>query len=322
MFDTPILYLIFNRPNLTKITFQSIRSIKPKKLFIAADGPRKGIFEDKEKCQEVREIVSKIDWFCDVKFLFRDENLGCGKAVSEAITWFFSNVDEGIILEDDCFPDESFFYFCSVLLNKYRDNEKIMHIGSNNFQNGIKRGNSDYYFSTIPHIWGWATWKRALDKYNFDLNLFSSNYFFDILKTVYKNKYLINYWIDKFISMSMHEIDTWDYQWHFAILKYQGIAISPNKNLVSNKGFGLDSTHTNIIDPLVSDLNRNSIFHIKHPKRVKICHKADLYTYVNIYKIKKIELYYQKINKKNILKKIKKIYHIVFSRYVFILNKK
>ena len=151
MFNTPILFLIFNRPDLTKQVFDKIREIKPLHLFIAADGPRGDKYEDQELCRKTKEIVSLIDWECEIKTLFRDENLGCGRAVSEAISWFFEHVEEGIILEDDCLPSSTFFNYCEILLEKYRWDNNIMHIGGTNFQNGIKRGNADYYFSKIPH---------------------------------------------------------------------------------------------------------------------------------------------------------------------------
>lgn len=320
MFDTPILYLIFNRLDLTKITFPSICNIKPKKLFIAADGPRFGNQYDENNCILVREyVLSSIDWDCEVNVLFRESNLGCGKAVSSAITWFFSNVEEGIILEDDCMPDKSFFYYCSDLLHKYRYNEKIMHIGSNNFQNGIKRGNSDYYFSSIPHIWGWASWNRAWKKYDFELKKYNPENFIEILEKVYVHQCLIDYWVNIFNLTSRYEIDTWDYQWHFAILKFQGIAISPNINLVSNKGFSIDSTHTKVFDPLVSDLKRSSIIEIKHPPKIIISTKADLYTYINIYKIKCLKKWYQKLHIKHRFIKIAKMIKQIFSNY-FVLN--
>ena len=159
--DTPILFLVFNRPDTTSKVFQRIREIQPLKLFIAADGPRPEKEGEKEKCETVkRSVLENIDWPCEVKTLFRNNNLGCGKAVSNAITWFFQNVEEGIILEDDILPDKSFFNFCKDLLEKYRYDERIKVIGGSNIHKkaGIK---DSYYFSSICRIWGWASWRRV-----------------------------------------------------------------------------------------------------------------------------------------------------------------
>lgn len=139
MLETPILLLIFNRPDTTQEVFDAIKQAKPKRLFIAADGPRGEKPGEFEKCQAARKIVEQVDWECDFQGLFRENNLGCKKAVSSSISWFFDKVDEGIILEDDCLPDPSFFQFCEELLKHYRNNPKIMHISGNNFQCGRKR---------------------------------------------------------------------------------------------------------------------------------------------------------------------------------------
>ena len=173
-FKTPILFLIFNRPDLTDIVFKRIREVKPKYLYIAADGPRLTHPDDFEKCKRAREIVlNLIDWQCELKILFRNENLGCGKAISEAITWFFNHVEEGIVLEDDTFPSLSFFTFTSWALNKYRNNKNVMLITGTNFQLGKKRGLGDYYFSYYPNSWGWASWKRAWSFYEYTVKNFS-----------------------------------------------------------------------------------------------------------------------------------------------------
>ena len=237
MFDTPILYLIFNRPNLVEITFSAICEIKPKKLFIAADGPRLDNLDDVLNCMLARQyVLSKIDWECDVKTLFRDTNYGCGIAVSSAISWFFEDVEEGIILEDDCLADKSFFNFCALLLNKYRSNHKILHINGSNHQFGIKRGFSDYYYSVYPHIWGWATWKRAWNLYDFkmsDFRLYQHKNYFKKYAQISLMMYVFN-----------SKIDTWDIQWVYSVFKYKGLVITPNINLITNVGFDENATHT------------------------------------------------------------------------------
>jgi threonyl-tRNA synthetase len=170
MFNTPILFLVFKRPDTTERVFEQIRSIRPAFLYLAADGPRNDKSGEKETCKKVREIVlSNIDWECEVNTLFRDENLGCGKAVSQAITWFFEHEEEGIILEDDCLPDASFFQYCAELLKKYRTEEKVMTISGSNLLGYPWKVNGQSYFWGQGGIWGWATWKRAWSLYDFKM---------------------------------------------------------------------------------------------------------------------------------------------------------
>ena len=166
---SPILFLVFNRPDVTQRVFDAIRQARPPKLYIAADGPRKNKVGEVERCALVQEIVSQVDWPCEVSKLIRQENLGCKIAISSAIDWFFSKEPEGIILEDDCLPHPDFFPYCDELLERYRNNERVGMISGDNFQNGIKRGDGDYYFSQFCHIWGWASWARAWKKYDANL---------------------------------------------------------------------------------------------------------------------------------------------------------
>lgn len=162
----PTLFLIFNRPDLTAEAFSRIREAAPSQLFVAADGPCAGHPEDENLCQQARDVATRVDWDCDVHTLFRDENLGCKEAVSSAITWFFEHVEAGIILEDDCVPDLSFFPYCGKLLSRYAEDERIFAIGGNNFQPQGREYTASYYYSVYVHIWGWATWRRAWKHYD------------------------------------------------------------------------------------------------------------------------------------------------------------
>jgi hypothetical protein len=243
MFDTPILFLIFNRPEVTKITFERLKELKPYKLYVAADGPRAHKANEIELCEQTRAIIKNIDWKCELKTLFREQNIGCGKAVSEAITWFFNEEEAGIIMEDDILPDISFFNYCAYMLNYYKNDETVMHIGGSNYLYQHKTKYS-YIFSPIPFIWGWATWKRAWRKYDFSMKDF---YLFAREETIYQyypDKKLAEYWLNNFRQMYYNQIDTWDYQWVFCIYINNGMAIIPSVNLVSNIGFGSDATHT------------------------------------------------------------------------------
>jgi hypothetical protein len=282
MFNTPILFLIFNRPIITKIVFERLREIKPRYLYIAADGPREDHNNEFLICKQTRDIVlNGIDWDCQVKTLFREKNLGCGRAVSEAITWFFQNIEEGIIVEDDCLPSISFFNFCSNLLEKFRFNENIYIISGNNFQKK-QRSSSSYYFSAYGHIWGWATWRRAWNKYNLSLKGISNERFKECLNLYFHTKREIEYWYERFITMKYNPIDTWDYQWLFILWMNGGINILPNLNLVKNIGFNEEATHTKGKTEKMLDMESFEIGKIMHPELIAINKKADLYTFDTI----------------------------------------
>ena len=246
---TPILLIIFNRPDTTQQVFNAIRQAQPRQLFVAADGPREDKDGEAEKCQRTREIVKQVDWDCEVRTLFQEKNLGCGLGPVTAINWFFENAEEGIILEDDCLPHPGFFVFCETLLDYYRDNEKIMHISGNNFQYGRKRGNASYYFSTYTHNWGWATWRRAWKHFDF------------------------------YCTSAEHRKHVWDKQWEISARKQGGLAILPNVNLVSNIGFGPDATHTFGAARYANLSTQSLAFPLVHPKRISRNKAADRYTY-------------------------------------------
>lgn len=167
--NCPVLFLIFNRPDTTRKVFAEIRRAKPARLYIAADGPRKERTTDIALCEQTRDIINEIDWPCQSYTLYRKENLGCKLAVSSAINWFFEREESGIILEDDCLPHPTFFKFCEIMLERYKDDTRVMHIGGSNFQEGMIRGDGDYYYSKWTPVWGWASWRRAWK--NYDVNM-------------------------------------------------------------------------------------------------------------------------------------------------------
>ncbi|MDR7372333.1 FkbM family methyltransferase [Flavobacterium aquidurense] len=304
MFKTPILFLIFNRPDTTQQVFDEIKKQKPRYLFVAADGARSHVVDDKDKCQTTREIVlNNIDWDCEVKTLFRDENLGCGVAVSEAISWFFENVEQGIILEDDSLPHSSFFRYSETLLERYRNDEGVMMISGNNFQKGIVRGDGSYYFSEYAHIWGWATWKKSWLKYDFKMKNWPNFQENRLLSKCNGDRDQYTYWCNVFQKTYEGEIDTWDYQWMFAIWYSGGITILPNVNLISNIGFGNDATHTRGYSPF-SNLKTQDIGAILHPKSIKVDKKADRYTSAKVFNIPKNKKLTYKGLKKDLKRKL------------------
>ena len=281
-FATPVLFMVFNRPETTRRVMDAIRKVRPAKLYIAADGPRENVIDDIEKCKDVRDIVSQVDWDCSVTTLFREENLGCGKGPSSAMSWFFEQEEEGIILEDDCLPSESFFFFCSDLLERYRYDTRIMEIGGTNFEKEKVRGKEySYFFSNMIYIWGWATWRRAWKLYNYEMahynEITSKRYLDGHFDFAYEVEHF-NYIFEK-----MHTGDkrtsrktVWDYQWQFICKINSGLVIVPEKNLVTNLGFGADATNTK--NPVGAGHNlklEEMNFPLKHPEFVMVNKKRD-----------------------------------------------
>jgi hypothetical protein len=286
-FHTPILFLIFNRPDTTEKAFEIIKKMKPEKLFVSADGPRPHKAGEKEKCDRTRKIIERVDWKCEVHKNFSDENLGCKKGVVKGINWFFENVEEGIIIEDDCILDDSFFPFVQQLLERYRNDERIMHIGAANFQDGKKRGEASYYFSKFCHVWGWATWRRAWKHYDVQIKSFSEFKEKQLIKNILPDKKMQNHWLKLFQTVYDNALDTWDFQWVYTVWEQKGISIIPNVNLVSNIGFGEEATHTRDSEHILAENKSGSVTELIHPKIMEINEDADRYTfYHKIYQSK------------------------------------
>lgn len=273
---TPILFLIFNRPEPTQRVFEEIRKARPEKLFVAADGPRTNYSDDIDRCKEARMISLKIDWPCEVKTLFRDNNLGCKIAVSSAIDWFFENVEAGIILEDDCLPDPSFFPFCEELLGRYRDNESVMMVSGFNAGGSSSAGDS-YLFSKYAAIWGWASWRRAWKHYDVSTKSWADAGVRDRIKMRIGDKQV---WRSKqwtYDQLYAGTKDTWDYQWEYAILLNSGLSVVPGVNLIENIGVGSQATHTTLDQnhalPQRSSMDRP----LQHPPQIAANPEYDSY---------------------------------------------
>jgi hypothetical protein len=246
-------------------------------LYIVADGPRPNVKEDIEKCKTVREIASQVDWDCTVTKLFRDENFGCGKGPSAAISWFFEQEEEGIILEDDCVPSSSFFFFCAEMLERYRYDTRIMEIGGTNFENDNVRGRDySYFFSSMIYIWGWATWRRAWNLYDYEMGhykeIVNKHYLDGHFDFAYEVEHF-NYIFEKMYcgDERTNRKTVWDYQWQFICKINSGLIIVPEKNLITNLGFGADATNTK--NPLGAghDLKMEEMeFPLKHPPFVMV----------------------------------------------------
>jgi hypothetical protein len=283
-FSSPILLLIFNRPQVTQQVFNKIKEVKPQYLYVAADGPRANVPHEAAICEETRKIIDQVDWECEVKTLFRDKNLGCGFAVCSAISWFFDQVEEGIVLEDDCLPNASFFPFCSELLQKYRDDDKIFLISGTNMQNGIKRSDDSYYFSQYPITWGWASWRRAWKRFSYNIQDLDQVFKSAGLNHVFQSSQEKSYWREKLKKGVTEKDKIWDYQWWYAIWKNKGIAIVPNTNLIVNLGFRNTGSHIFLSDCIREPSTSSSmLFPLTHPINKIINFEADKFTYKNAY---------------------------------------
>lgn len=274
-FETPILFMIFKRPQATEKVFQAIKKVEPKVLYVAADGPRDE--KEKEKCLQTREIINGIDWKCEVKTLYREKNLGCKMAVSSAIDWFFDSVESGIILEDDCVPHKSFFYYCEELLGRYKDDNRIFAITGTNLQ---KQRNIpySYYFSKHLHVWGWATWKRVWKQYDKEMKLWPTIKEKKLLCELYPEKFERKYWTHIFDKVYNHGIDTWDYQLSFLCKIHNALIIAPQNNLISNIGFHMEATHTKTESDASELPTKELLFPLTHPPFVIRDVSADTFT--------------------------------------------
>lgn len=282
-FETPILMLIFNRPDTTQKVFDQIKKIKPKVLYISGDGPREGKDEDKILCQKTRDIVKQVDWECDIKTNFYEKNLGCRNAPPSGITWFFNNVKQGIILEDDCLPDLSFFNFCEDLLNKYKNNTDVFIISGDNFLFDKIKINESYYFTRLVHIWGWASWKRAWKHYDLEMKDFPIFKKENKIKEILDEKRNMNYFLTIFEEHYNNKPNTWDWQWVYSIWNKNGICIAPSINLISNIGFNIDATHTIDADDKDSNIPTKTLtFPLKHPVSIEVNKIADNYEISNM----------------------------------------
>ncbi|MDR3440695.1 hypothetical protein [Telmatospirillum sp.] len=273
----PVIFLIFNRPAVTARTFAAIREARPPRLLIVADAPRPDRPGEDRLCAETRRIAEAVDWPCEVLHNYAETNMGCGRRISSGITWAFEQVEEAIVLEDDCLPDPSFFPFCAEMLERYRDDPRVMLISGDNFHGGKRRGPADYFFSRYHHIWGWASWRRAWLHYEFSLESWPARRDDGWLATITKDRLIGDYWRECFDAVHQGRIDTWDYQWLYSAWVAGGLCIAPNVNLIANIGFGPGATHTTEVNPRLLPPVGQMTFPLRHPATVAPCPSADRY---------------------------------------------
>jgi len=267
---TPVALFIFNRPDTTKKVFGEIRKAEPERLFVIADGPRENVKIDNELCKITREITENIDWDCKVTRDYAIENYGLRKRVSSGLTQMFKSVDEAIILEDDCVPHQSFFPFCQELLERYRDEEKVMMISGNNFLGKLEQKECSYHFSAFNYIWGWATWKRAWGLYDDGMNDWNDLKEGDFLNNIFQDDASVKYFRTIFQEVYEEKINSWAYRWLYSMLRKDGLSIVPSINLVTNIGFGKHATNTKGPGKSSSVYSSNEIvFPLIHPQNIE-----------------------------------------------------
>lgn len=263
-FSTPVVFIIFNRPDTTARVFAEIAKAKPPKLLVVADGPRKNKQGEAEKCAATRAIINQVDWPCEVLTNYSDVNLGCKNRVSSGLNWVFEQVEEAIILEDDCLPDPTFFRFCEDMLLRYSSDSRIMMVCGTNYLLNVDDLPESYFFSNYYPIWGWATWRRAWKSYDIDMNGWELHKQRKQLEWIYSKKQIADYY-EAMFGLIRNGFNTWDIQWWFACIFQHGLSIVPRGNLISN--IGATGTHTNTQGNLHLDMptypfNTNVI----HPK--------------------------------------------------------
>lgn len=274
--NTPLLLIAWRRPHTLRQVIDAIRPVAPKRLYVACDGPNHERPGEAEKVAASRAVIElEIDWPCQIERLYSDVNQGCRLGVSRAITWFFEQVEEGIILEDDCVPHPDFFGYCTSVLTRYRYNSRVWGVCGSNFQNGLKWGKGSYYFSTYPDPWGWATWRRCWKHYHdtsASWDLFKSSGCFARSFTSLEEASFWEGILDDFIHAGRP--DTWDYQWFLTSWMNNGLHAWPNSSLVQNVGYGLHASHTFGENPFETDTLLGMPL-VQHPLFIAPCHEAD-----------------------------------------------
>ena len=306
--NTAVLLITYKRLDTTTQVFEAIRKAKPRRLYISSNSGKND--EENESVNKVREFLEQnIDWECKVDKLYRKAHLSAKLSISGAITWFFDNEEQGIILEDDCLPSQSFFWFCEELLVRYKEDMRVWHIGgSSTLQDNILTNEYSYYFSKFNHIWGWATWASRWGKY--DINLSSLDEFTNgkYIENISNDKLLQKFWLSNFRNVCEGRVDTWDYQWYYTTWTNGGGAIIPTTNLISNIGFGEGATHTSDVEHKLANMPAGNVdFDLVHPNIMMPNALYDKYNAKFLFDLNYFVFYKNKIKKLiKIIRKVKK----------------
>lgn len=301
--DTPVLLLIFNRPDKVQKLVEALEKVRPKKIYVSADGPRSHIDSDVINCEKARSIATNLPWECEIHTNFSNNNLGCMYGPVRGVSWFFENEEMGIILEDDCIPTLSFFNYVTGLLEKYKNDEKIMHINGTSFltQEQTKQINSTYYFSAITFVWGWASWRRAWKQFDIEMKEINKTKILLLQNKIFLESKHAKFWINLFNHVkNRSELGIWDAQWAYTVMSKNGITITPTQNLIENIGFGDDATHTIEKFPHARK-SIDSITDIKHPTEIYINKELDRVVMDKVFYLslwKKITIFARSISNK------------------------
>jgi hypothetical protein len=266
--DTPVVFLVFNRPEFTRRVLEAIRVARPERLLVVADGPRPDRPGEPALCAEVRRVVDAgVDWPCKVERNYSEENLGCGRRVSSGLDWVFERVEEAIILEDDCLPDPTFFRFCGELLARYRDDERVAQISGCAYAGPRVRRDASYLFSRYGPIWGWATWRRAWRHYDFALSEWPR------IRESEEWRRAMSWGPERVMRERAYDgirsgrLDTWDYQWGLDKITHGMLSAISCVNLVENIGCGPEATHTTRVE---RGVRREAMtFPLNHPALIR-----------------------------------------------------
>ncbi len=283
--DTPVVLLIFNRPDTTARVFARIAQAKPPKLLVVADGPRLGHADDRQLCAAARAVVERVDWDCDVLTDYADRNLGLRARVSSGLNWAFEQIDDAIILEDDCVPHPAFFRFCEELLYRYRQDRRIMVVSGTNYQFGRNGTPYSYYHSIYNHCWGWATWQRAWQHYDEEMTLWPYVRDHRLLASMFEQPKAMRYWMKRFQDVYDDKIQSWAYRWTLSCWLQSGLTLLPHANLVSNIGFGGNASNTLGRRSPLANMKTDAIqFPLQHPPYTLQHKQADIYTQQTLYR--------------------------------------
>jgi hypothetical protein len=277
-----VLLLVFRRADLVHRQIEALRPLRPTRLYVAADGPRQGNFADHVECAQARRVLGEIDWPCTVKKLLRSANLGVKLAVTQGIDWFFEHEECGIILEEDCLPHPDFYTYCAALLERYRDDPRIMQISGTNFQPVPRADGASYFFSRYNHVWGWATWRRAWACYRPHFEGIE-DFWQRTARGYWANRREKKYWSKMFALASSNRVQTWAYRWTFTIWAEGGLCIYPERNLVTNQGFDARATNTSKPDKAKANRPLEPLGSLVHPSAVSRCLPADRWTFEHLF---------------------------------------
>ena len=277
--NIPIALIIFKRPETTQQVLKAIAVVKPQRLFVIGDGPRKDRPDELERVARTRTLINQLDWDCEIQTNYSETNLGLKQRIVSGLNWAFSQAEKMIVLEDDCVPSRSFFLFCQDLLARYQRESRLMAIGGVNYQFGRNPTPYSYYFSIFNHVSGWASWQRAWEFFDPDMKLWPEVRDFNMLNSLFSDHKAVEYWAKRLQSAYDHQIDSWAYCWTLACWANSGLTALPALNLVNNIGSGLDATHSHgRRNPRLHIPAQEISFPLQHPPNIMRHALADEFT--------------------------------------------